>query len=152
MLSIRVDIANEKVLIQSMGHLAAAFPDAVERGLARAAKGVHRIAFAWLSGAKGDPGAYPVPVITGHLRRLLDWIKPGESKSTEAGSVTAGRFEAIIYNSAAYALTIFTGRGSSAKFGERNAIITAFEEFNEGERVAKIVQEEVEKLVNRGMA
>ncbi|HMM59454.1 MAG TPA: hypothetical protein PKC25_04895, partial [Candidatus Rifleibacterium sp.] len=52
-------------------------------------------------GAK--PGSYPVPVVTGNLRRMLDWLDPGQSKSGLAGTFTAGPMEIVVFNSAAYA-------------------------------------------------
>lgn len=146
MLDIWIEIKNEKAVINNIGHLAAAFPDAVRSGMSKSAKGIFRAAFKFLSGAKEPAGAFPVPVKTGHLRRMLDWLEPGQSKTTEDGSITAGDFEVIVYDSAAYATVIAKGWGSSAKFGERDYLVDAFNQFNEGERIARTVAQEVEKI------
>jgi len=96
-----------------------------------------------------DSGGYPVPVRTGHLRRLLDWLAPGESKSGDVGSITAGESEFLVFDSASYALAVFEGLGSSAKFGPRNAIMDAFEYFNHGGQIQQLVSEEVRKEINK---
>lgn len=84
----------------------------------RMVKEVYRRAFDKLSGARFAPkvkgkrlqrsatGAYPVPVRTGHLRRSLAMLFPGQSKA----GLSAGLDEAIVYNPAAYAWAIHQGR------------------------------------------
>lgn len=74
----------------------------------------------------GRPGSYPVPVLTGHLRRSEDYVPPGKSKSTDAFTFRAGRLEAILYNSARYASVIHDGTHSSTKFGRRPFMDDAF--------------------------
>lgn len=88
-------------------------------GLEKGAKALHRSAYDWLSGAAGSPGAYPVPVVTGNLRRLLDWLGPNSQKSSEDGSYATGPLEVLIYDAAAYADVIHDGTYSSTKFGPR---------------------------------
>jgi hypothetical protein len=155
---INVTINGDKVILQDLGHLADELPHAIDRGLIRSAKGTHREAFAWLSGpgskssvkksiAGSQAGSYPVPVRTAHLRGRLDWLKPGTTKSGEAGTFTAGQHEVVIYDSAIYALPIFEGKGSSAKFGPRDALKDGFEKFNTGGGVVRAIDEEIKKEI-----
>jgi len=44
---------------------------------------------------------------------------------------------------------VFLGKGSSAKFGERNAIIDGFNEFNRNYSVEKVLEEELEKELSK---
>jgi len=96
-----------------------------------------------------DSGGYPVPRRAGHLRRMLDWLGPGQSKSGDAGAVTAGENEFLIFNTASYALAVFEGLGSSAKFGPRNALVDAFELFQHGGQIQQLIGEEVRKEINQ---
>ncbi len=165
-LNIKVD--GEKVVQHNLMNLTDNLEKATQRGLTRSAKGVYREAFKWLSGpgrkkvtrktrkrGQADslgarPGGYPVPVITGNLRRLLDWLKPGTSKSTGAGErIEAGSKESIIYNSAAYGHVIRDGTYSSEKFGSRDYMADALEVFDQGGRIEKTIDEEVEKVIRR---
>lgn len=178
MLDIQIKIEGDRVIIDGLNKLAAEMPKTIDRGLARVAKGIHGEAHAWLSGAGGaskkvrtdyvgfikksgekamfrsyaGAGGYPVPVRTRNLRRMLDWLKPGESKQGEAGTFTAGPHEVVIYDSAEYANVIHEGKGSSAKFGPRRYLIDALEKFNQGARIASILQEEiVAEIAKKGM-
>lgn len=90
------------------------------------------------------PGSYPVPVQTGNLRRLLDWLKPGESKTGAVGTFTAGKNEVIIYDSAQYARVIHEGRASSAKYGARRFLTDAFARFNSGGKVVQTIETEIQ--------
>ncbi len=114
-----------------------------QEGLRKSARGVHREAFDWLSGKGNSPGSYPVPVETGNLRRLLDWLEPGEKKSFEGDVFEAGELEAIIYNSAAYSDTIHKGEGSSAKFGPRQFLFDGYDQFDQGGRVQGTIEKEI---------
>lgn len=148
-----VKVIGDKVVVSNMTGLAGEMPNAIKRGVTRIAKGVHREAYAWLSGAAGAPGGYPVPVRTGHLRRMLDWLQPGQSKTAEWGTVSAATNEAVVYDSAIYSDVIHEGKGSSAKFGPRQFLTDALERFNTGDRVTVILEQEVQKdIVKRGMA
>ncbi len=142
MLSINATIEGDKIVISGLREMQAEIPEALKRTLTRAAEGTHREAFDLLTGSAGSPGAYPVPVETGNLRRLLDWLKPDARK----GEFKAGDLEAIVYDSAEYARTIHDGLGSSAKFGARPFITDGFERFNEGGKLAEIAAEEIENL------
>jgi hypothetical protein len=148
MLDISVTIQGDKVVIDGLGQLAAGLPGAVRLGLERSAIGIERIAFAFLAGAGSKEsnvaaGGYPVPVRTGDLRRHLDWLKPGESKSGPAGTITAGQNEVIVYNSELYANVIHEGIGSSAKFGPRKFLTDALERFNADDRIKANIEEEI---------
>ncbi|NOQ51727.1 MAG: hypothetical protein GQ578_05880 [Desulfuromonadaceae bacterium] len=140
MLTINAALAGDKVVLRGLRELQRDMPKALQRTLTRAAIGTHREAFDFLGGAKEPSGAYPVPIVTGHLRRLLNWLKPGASK----GEFRAGPLESIVYNSAEYSETIHEGHGSSTKYGARPYITDGFERFNRGNRLAKIAGEEIE--------
>lgn len=156
MLDISVKIDGDRVILEGLNRLAAEMPAAVRRGMERAAKGIYRDASAWLKGpgsktsvrkkVKGSQaGGYPVPVRTGHLRRSLNWLKPGETKTGDAGTFTAGPNEVVIYNSAVYANAIHEGKGSSAKFGPRRFLTDALEEFNQGIGIKSVIEDEIQK-------
>ncbi|MDH4100602.1 MAG: hypothetical protein OEV28_08500 [Nitrospirota bacterium] len=89
------------------------------------------------------PGAFPVPRLTGHLARMLDFLDPGQSKSAEGHSFTAGALEAAVFDSAEYADIIHEGRGSSAKFGERPFLTDALESFNRGDKIKQIIEDKI---------
>jgi hypothetical protein len=178
MLDLKVTIENDKVVVQGLQNLAARFPGAVKRGLRRSAAGIYSIAFQWLSGPGGagkkqrsdytgftkksgeavsfrsfhTSGGYPVPVRTSHLRRQLDWLAPGGSKSGDLGTFKAGDNEVVIFDSALYAPAVFLGRGSSAKFGPRDALKDALEMFNRGAQIQQIIGEEIRKEINQATA
>lgn len=154
MLDIHVSIEGEKVIIEGLERFARHIPSAAQRGLSRAAKGIHRKAHDFLSGpgAKASnvsAGGYPVPIRTGHLRRMLNWLEPGQSKTASGITFTTGPMEAIIFNAAEYAMTIHEGKKSSAKYGARPFLTDALEKFNQGAKIAKIIREEVQKEIDR---
>jgi hypothetical protein len=96
-----------------------------------------------------DSGGYPVPVRTGNLKRLLDFLDPGQSK----GEFIAGPMEAIVYDSAEYASVIHEGTGSSAKFGKRPFVDDALAAFNQGDGIASAIEEEIQsEIQKRGLA
>jgi hypothetical protein len=169
MLDLQVTVEGNKVVIEGLGRLSHELLPGVMKGLERSAIGIHHEAFALLSGAgsKGiskevksrsgktylkwqkrsiPAGGYPVPVRVGHLRRMLDWLKPGETKEGEAGSFTAGPNEVIIYDSASYNKVIHEGLGSSAKYGPRRFLTDALERFNQGDRIKRNAEDEVRKI------
>lgn len=169
MLDLQVTIQGDRVVVANLQRYARELPHAVDRGLKRVVRGLHRLAYEWLSAAGamsasnvvgtfgftkksgeairhdlyGDAGGYPVPVRTGHLRRMLDWLDPGESKTGEAGAFTAGPHEVVLFDSAIYAGVIHEGSGSSAKFGPRRYAADALERFNQGSRIVAILEEEI---------
>ena len=101
-----------------------------------------------------DSGRYPVPQRTSNLLRLLNFVYPGYSKTGKDGlTFKAESWEAIIYDSAEYARVIHEGTGSSSKFGPRRFLTDALEQFNQGNRIAETVAEEIQKdIKKRGMA
>lgn len=174
MLDIRANfngVRQAEVQIEKIEH---AYPSAVRKGLSRIIRGMHGFALEKLKGAGGagrkqqivgpsrgftkksgesvqfkqqfaGAGAYPVPVRTANLKRLLNYVTPGQSKSGAGFNVHAGPMEAILYNSAEYSNVIFQGLGSSRKFGPRNALIDALERYKSGE-MAAILEEELQTL------
>jgi len=152
-LDIRVEITGDKIVLAGLQRLGKAIPRAVDRGLERSAMGLHRAAMSFLSGGKGRPGGYPIPMRTGHLRRSLDWLGPNRSKSQNGMSFATGPHEALVYNSAVYSRAIHDGRGSSAKFGARPFLTDAFEQFNRGNHIAGIIEEEIsDAIAKEGLA
>jgi hypothetical protein len=171
MLDTRITVQNERVVIEDLRRIGAGFKPAGLRAVRRAAAGIYSIAYQWLSGAGGQTksysrewsaggevrkkkkygaaaGGYPVPVRTGHLRGMLAWLSPGESKSGDVGTVTAGADEFLVFDSASYAMTVFEGMGSSKEYGKRDAITDAFEYFNHGGQIQQMVSEEMRKELN----
>lgn len=154
MLNIKVRVSNDKIVINGLKGFIDKAPGAVKRGLATSALGVFKEAFKWLSGAGAKKssvaaGGYPVPVRTGHLRRMLAWLKPGATKSVDGQSFTAGPFESVVYNSAEYAEVIHEGKGSSAKYGPRRYIEDAFETFNQGGKIKRNIETEINRIKPR---
>ena len=147
MLTIKVDVVNEKVVLERIAKIPTLAIGAARAAMTRVGKGVMAEAYDWLSGSKSDTGGSPVPVVTGNLRRLLDWVKPGESVSAGGQTVTAGPHETIIYDSAAYSFAIAKGRGSSAKYGPRDYLAKALDAFNAGDRIVQILDEEIERAL-----
>jgi hypothetical protein len=168
MLDISLTIEGNKVIIEGLSKLAPELQPAMMRGLSRAAVSIYRQAFQWLSGAGAHreiktskktgkqyskkimdtaAGGYPVPTRTGWLRRMLNWLKPGESKTGDVGTFTAGPNEVVIYDSAAYARAIHDPKPgeSSYKFGPRRFLIDAFEMFNRGMGVQMAINDEIQK-------
>jgi len=164
MLDIRVTVEGDKVVIAGLQALGTKIDKAIKRGLTRAAKGIYDDAFKWLSGAGSLyvtrtskktgkeyrkkvasvlPGQYPVPVRTGHLRRMLKWVKPGASKSAEGMTFTAGPFESVVFNAARYSETIHDGKDTSARYGPRPFLTDALKRFNQGEGIKRILESEI---------
>lgn len=173
MLSLNATIEGDKIVLRGLRGLERDMPKALQRTLTRAAIGTHRAAFDWLNGAgikklNISGGGYPVPARTGALKRLLRWLKPGESVhaapfvvskknphkkiGTRIGggsSFKAGKLEAIVYDTAEYAEVIHQGLGSSAKFGARPFITDGFERFNRGDHLKKITEKEIEAAARK---
>lgn len=148
MLDLKVTIEGDKVLIAGLQRLQKEIPNVIRGAIFKVAQEIHREASENLKGpgrksvrkrtrARGQfdllgarPGSYPVPVLTGHLRRSLDFVKPGESKTSNGITFRAGKFEAIVYNSAEYANVIHEGKLSSAKYGRRPYLDDAVKKVN----------------------
>lgn len=166
MLDIQVNIEGDKIIIEGLQRLTGQLPSALQAALDSSAIGIHREAHGLLSGpgAKGTServpgrkslkwtpqsvpaGGYPVPVRTGNLRNHLNLLLHGQTKSDEYGSYSAGEFESIVYDSTPYANVIHEGRGTSKKYGPRRFITDALERFNQGDRIKKSIEEEIERL------
>jgi len=175
MLELRTNFNGVQQAEKYVANVAAAYPSAARKGLTRIIRGMHRVSMDKLNGRGGagrtaqivgpsrgftkasgetvnfkqqfaGAGGYPVPVRTGNLKRLLDFVEPGQSKSGAGFNVHAGPLEAILYNSAEYANTIHEGLGSSAKFGPRRFLIDALEQYKQGE-MAAILEEELQLIV-----
>lgn len=149
MLSLNATVKGDKVVIAGLKGMATDMPQALKNTMKRGAIGTHREAFDFLSGAKGNPGGYPVPVETGNLRRLLDFLPPGKSKTVGSTTFATGDMESMVYNSAIYSRAIHDGTGSSAKFGARPFITDGFEAFNRGDKLSQIADEEVDKVIKK---
>lgn len=170
MLGINVIVEGDKVVIEGFNRLSHNITDkAVPRALSRIAQGTAVEALANLTGPKrglktvtskkgrqravgqkGElAGGYPVPMLTGNLRRLLGFVMPGRTKSSNGKTFTAGPMEAIVFDSAEYAMTIHEGRGSSAKYGRRPFMDDAFKTFNAGARTKAIMEEEIAKEIKK---
>jgi len=115
----------------------------VKKGLTIVAKGVHNYAKVFLSGKKKPRGAYPVPVVTGHLRRSLDLVLPGRSKTSDGVTFNASKNEVIVFDSADYAKLIHEGKETSAKYGPRRFLTDAFELFNRDTPITEIIINEI---------
>ncbi|TLM60963.1 MAG: hypothetical protein FDZ69_13725 [Deltaproteobacteria bacterium] len=166
--SIKIEHDLNRIIID-LDRLSLQLPRASQKALRRIAKGIHRDAFKWLSGngylyeerASSKTGKkykkqlgrtsrwlYPVPVRTGHLRRSLAWLSPGESKNSNGESFTAGDNEAIIYNSAIYARNVHNGWAFLGRTWPGRPFITdAFESFNQSGKITAIVEEEIGKAI-----
>ncbi len=154
MLDLKVSIENDKVVINGLEEVAQELPNAVRRGLHRIGGGIYQEAFHWLSGPGAKKsnipgGGYPVPVRTGHLRRMLDWLAPGESKTGDAGTFSAGGGEAVIFDSASYAPAVFLGLGSSKSYGPRDALRDALYIFEHGGNIERVMDEEIRRAINK---
>lgn len=177
MLDINVTIKGDKIIFEGLDRFAQQIPGAVQKGLTDAVRGMHSEALALLNaaGAKGDystgkwkekdtpdaSGGYPVPVRTGFLKRALHYLEPGQSKSfgnqtdfqtrkskkVVKDTMKVGDTEAMLYNTAEYAYVIHEGRGSSAKFGPRPFLTDALEKFNQGDKIKKIMEDEINKAI-----
>jgi len=138
---------------------------AIPRGIRRIVKGVIALALKNLSGPRRGlktvtaksgrqravpqkpelAGGYPVPRVSGNLLKLLGWLYPGQSKTSNGYSFAAGPMEGLLFNSAEYSKIISEGLGSSADYGPRRFAADAFEAFNAGGKAADIMTEEIMK-------
>lgn len=89
--------------------------------------------------SQGAAGGYPVPRLTGNLRRLLSWIGPNSAKE----GFSTGSHEAMVFDSAEYARVIHDGTGSSAKYGPRPFLDDAFKAFNQGGKVKAVIEQKI---------
>lgn len=147
MLNIFVSV-DDKAAVQDLGRIRVEFPGAIEGALEKLAIEVERGAFDRLSGSGSEyPGGYPVPVRMGHLRRSLDFLKPGATKSKDGKSFSVGPMEAMVFDAADYAMVIHEGWGSSKKFYPRPYITDALEKLDQGGAVVKAFDEALEGVI-----
>ncbi len=165
MLNISVTLKNERLVISGLNRLDKGIEQkALPRALRKIGSGVARISIDLLTGSRRGvqtiksrngiertvigkseaAGEYPVPRVVGHLRRMLQWIGPGRSKSIDGVSFTTGLNEAVVFNTARYASQIHEGKGSSAKYGPRPFIDDAFKRFDTRGAVEKEVKKETD--------
>lgn len=158
LLDVSVRVEGDKVVLEGLENYSEGIQSrAIPAALKVIAGGTAREALNFLSGparglktvtskggrqravSQGTAGGYPVPRLTGNLRRLLSWIGPNTSKK----GFSTGPLEAMIFDSAEYARVIHEGSGSSAKFGPRPFLDDAFEAFNRGERVKTVIEQKI---------
>lgn len=149
MLDIQVKFEGDKIAVKGLGRFIDRAPLAAKRGLKRIIRGIHREADDFLRGAKGTPGDYPVPVVTGHLRRSLDWLDPGEKKSVDGVTFATDELESMLFDSARYASVIHDGTHSSTGHGPRSFADDALEAFDAGENIESIMDEEFQIEITR---
>jgi hypothetical protein len=90
----------------------------------------------------GEAGSYPVPVITGHLRRSLGFVEPGRAKVAGGLVFRAGKLEAVLFDAAEYADVIAQGKLSSARYGPRPYMRDAIGKVNTARNVDRELQRE----------
>jgi len=174
MLTLNATIENDKIILNGLQNISHEMPSAVRAGFNRIGPGIFNEAYQLLSGPGrpqvklrdtktqkktrlrgqsamlgGRPGSYPVPVVMGNLRRLLGWVGPGESKSSGDLNFTAGDMELVLFDSAAYATSIFQGKDSSQAYGERDAIGDGMENYGGVDKMAKVLDEEIQKEIDK---
>ena len=140
---------NADEVIRYLDSLVANLKVAFKKGITKSTIGVHRSAMDYLSGAKGSPGDYPVPVITGNLRRLLDFLPPGQSKQAGGVSFKAEEFSGVVYNSARYADVIRNGTHSSSKHDPRDYMEDGLKAFGGSARAAEYLLQEINTVTER---
>ncbi len=94
------------------------------------------------------PGSYPVPRITSNLLTRLAFVKPGETKTVNNYTFSAGRLEAIVFNAAEYASNIHDGTGTSEKYGARPYITDAVQNYDRGGRIVAVIEEEIQRAID----
>jgi len=178
MLAINVTISGDKVLVQGLNQFAAEMPGTIRKGLKKVVRAIHPLAMAFLNGSGGagrkaqisgpsrgftkksgesvnfkpqllGAGGWPVPVRTGNLKRLLDFVDPGGSLISNGVTFSAGNMEVVIFNSAEYAGAIHEGTGSSRKFGPRRFLDSAVSRFNIGNGIANTIEAEVSAAIKK---
>lgn len=148
-IEIKSNADNMDEVIRYLDTLAANLKVAFKKGITKTTIGVHRSVMDYLSGAKGSPGDYPVPVVTGNLRRLLDFLPPGQSKQAGGVAFKAGEFSGVVYNSARYADVIRHGTHSAGKHGPRDYMWDGLKAFGGSARVADYLLQEINTVTER---
>lgn len=171
LLDVSVSIDGEKVVLEGLEKYSQGIEArAIPKALRKIASGTAREALHLLTGPKVGlktitaaksgrqrsvpkhndyAGAYPVPRVSGNLRRLLSWIGPNTSKE----GFSTGPFEATLYDSAEYAKTIHEGTGTSEMYGPRPFLDDALKAFNgrawnNQDRITRTIEEEIARVRN----
>ncbi|WP_167631564.1 hypothetical protein [Mariprofundus ferrooxydans] len=125
---------NTPEIISRINRLAELFPKALDKGLGKWVLRANRLAKYYLSGEGGtgvwerhNIGGYPVPVRTGHLRRLQNYILPGRSKS----GVSMRHGQGALIDTAAYAESVSEGTGTHSRYGKRRFQVDAIQNSHE---------------------
>ncbi len=140
---------NADEVIRYLDTLATNLKVAFKKGITKSTMKVHGSVMNYLSGAKGSPGDYPVPIRTNHLRGALAFLPPGQSKQAGGVSFKAGEFSGVVYNSARYADVIRNGTHSSSKHGPRDYMEDGLKAFGGSARVAEYLLQEINTVTER---
>ena len=178
MLDIKVTIENDKVVVQGLQNLSHSVASAANKAIGIIAVGIFDNAHALLRGGARSriklfdtnkktgvrersrlrglsdvlgarPGSYPVPRVTARLYNLLDFVKPGETKTANRHTYRAGPLGAIIYDAADYASVISEGKGSSTKYGPRRFLTDALQKYDQNSRIKAVLEDEIQKAVDQ---
>jgi len=137
-----IKVRGLKPLINRYSKALVRIPDIIDRRLDIFAKKVYNRAKKYLSGGNAEPGSYPVPNRTGHLKSALVWLGADKSQIFEAGvqikhkyaqnsaKIKTGIHEAKIVNFAHYSRVVHEGEGYHARFGKRQYMTDALRDFN----------------------
>jgi len=178
MFALNCTISGDKVLIEGLGQFIEEMPGTIRKGLKKIVRGIHPLAMAFLNGVGGagrkaqitgpsrgftrksgetvnfkpqlsGAGGWPVPVRTGNLKRLLDFLDPGQTITAGGMTFTAGDMEVVLFDSAEYANVIHEGLGSSRKFGPRRFATSALSRFNTTVGIANTLNNEISESLKR---
>ena len=170
MITIKVTLENGDVVISGLDAYSDAIrKHAIPRALRDIAKGINKEAVKRLSGpavglrktksktgkqrtAPQRPelaGGYPVPRWTGHLRRMMRWLGPGKTAVADNVYYSTDPMSALVYNPVEYAAVIHEGKHTSKKYGPRRFLDDAFEEFNQGARIERLIRDRLEEAKRR---
>ena len=146
MISLNITVNGMDEIVIGLKAFGAEGYKALQKGLAWAAEETDKEAHKLLTGPK-TPGSYPVTVKTGNLRRLLDFVPPGQTKTSGDLTWTAGPLQAKVYNSAQYSRVIHEGEGSSKKYGKRPFLTDALDKVMGGGLFAQHMSGELDEAL-----
>jgi hypothetical protein len=146
MTEIKTNMVNMDDAVARLDALAGNIKTGIKKGITKATTETMRAVSDYLSGPKGSPGDYPVPVVTGHLRGRLDFVPPGQSKRSDGLTFNAKEFEGVVFNSARYADVIKDGTHSSGKYGPRDYMGDGVDAFGGSARVVDYLLREIQAI------
>lgn len=170
MLKFDIKIEGDKVIIGALTDISAELTSAAGRGLQRIIRGVYAESKELTNGAgsageyrtskngkqywvkRDSPvaaGGYPVPKRSAHLNRLLGFVDPGVTVESEGKTFTADLLTGIVFDSANYASFIHDGTGTSKKYGARPFLNDAVINFDQGGKMAEIMDQEIQKEIDK---